>query len=169
MIFHSRKVFVDDVLFGLVEKTILTYVHYALVDYILATCTFALWMSKCVHNVFTVVVNFLSNKWEAKHITIRLFEMFDTNGVAMAPRLHQLWISFLLPKTYLLMLKNEGFNLHTYASALNFVVLCVSLAMMEPFEGSCFEHALSKVCQYATIDEKGCPWTILCIYNHCPS
>jgi hypothetical protein len=52
------------------------------------------------------------------------------------------------------MLKNEGFNLHTDASPLNFVVLCVSLAMMEPFDGSCFGHVLSKVCQYATIDEK---------------
>jgi hypothetical protein len=26
--------------------------------------------------------------------------------------------------------------------------------MMEPFDGSCFGHALSKVCEYATIDEK---------------
>jgi hypothetical protein len=96
MIFHSRKVFVDDVLFGLVGKTILTNMYYALVDYVSATCTFALWMSKCVHDVFTIVVNFLSNKWEAKHITIELFEVFDTNGVVMAPRLHQLLDKFSL-------------------------------------------------------------------------
>jgi hypothetical protein len=42
-------------------------------------------MSKGVHDVFVVVVNFLSSKWEAKHITIELFEMFDTNGATMAP------------------------------------------------------------------------------------
>jgi hypothetical protein len=40
--FPSIKVFVDDVLFRLVEKTIFTYVRSALVDYILVTCTFAL-------------------------------------------------------------------------------------------------------------------------------
>jgi len=45
-------------------------------------------------------------------------------------------------------------NLQTCASALNFVVSCASLAMMEPFDGLCFGHALSKVCQYATTDEK---------------
>jgi hypothetical protein len=89
----------------LVEKTIFTYVRSALVDYILVTCTFALWMSKCVHDVFTIVVNFLSNKWEAKYITIRLFEVSDTNGVTMAPRLQQLLDEFSLPKRSLLMLK----------------------------------------------------------------
>jgi hypothetical protein len=26
--------------------------------------------------------------------------------------------------------------------------------MFEPFDGSCFEHALSKVCQYVTIYDK---------------
>ncbi len=59
--------------------------HPALVNCILATCTFDLWMSKGEHDVFVVVVNFLSSKWEAKHITIELFEMFDTNGATMAP------------------------------------------------------------------------------------
>jgi hypothetical protein len=87
VVFPSKKVFVDDVLFGLVEKTMLTYVHPTLVDCILATCTFDLWMSKGVHDVFVVVVNFLSNKWEANHTTIGLFEVFDTSGATMAPRL----------------------------------------------------------------------------------
>jgi hypothetical protein len=44
-------------------------------------------MSKGTHDVFVVVVNFLSSKWEAKHITIKLFEMSNTCGAAMAPRL----------------------------------------------------------------------------------
>jgi hypothetical protein len=34
------------------------------------------------------------------------------------------------------------------------LVSCVSLAMMEPFNGSYFGHALSKVCQYATTYDK---------------
>jgi hypothetical protein len=154
VIFPSRKVFVDDVFFGLVEKTILTYVHSTFANYILGTYTFTLWMSKCVHDVFTIVVNFLSNKWKAKHVTIGLFEMFDTNGVAMTPRLHQLLDKFSLTQKIFVYVKDEGFNIHTYASALNFVVSCVSLAMMESFNGSYFGHALSKVCQYATTDDK---------------
>jgi hypothetical protein len=44
-------------------------------------------MSKGAHDVFAIVVNFLSNKWEAKHIIIELFEVSDTSGVVMAPRL----------------------------------------------------------------------------------
>jgi hypothetical protein len=42
MVFPSKKVFVDDVFFGLMEKTMVTYVHLALVDCILATCAFDL-------------------------------------------------------------------------------------------------------------------------------
>jgi hypothetical protein len=86
VVFPSRKVFVDDMFFGLVEKTMLTYVHPALVDCILAICTFDLWMLKGAHDVF-VVVNFLSSKWEPKHITIELSEVFNTSGATMAPTL----------------------------------------------------------------------------------
>jgi len=67
----------------------LTYVHPTLVNWISATYTFDLWMSKGAHDVFTIVVNFLSNKWEAKHIITELFEVFDTSGVVVAPRLQQ--------------------------------------------------------------------------------
>jgi hypothetical protein len=41
-----------------------------------------------------------------------------------------------------------------FTSALNLVVSRASLAMFEPFDGSCFEHAPSKVCQYVIMDEK---------------
>jgi hypothetical protein len=126
MIFPSKKAFVDDVFLGLVEKTIFTYVHSAFANYISAIYTFALWMSKCVHDVFTIVVNFLFNKWKAKHVVIGLFEMFNTNGVAMTLRLHQLLDKFFLTQKFFAYVKDEGFNIHTYASALNFVVSCVS-------------------------------------------
>jgi hypothetical protein len=48
----------------------------------------------------------------------------------------------------------EGFNLQTCASGLNSIVSCANLVMMESFNGSCFGHVLSKVCQYATTDNK---------------
>jgi hypothetical protein len=87
VVFPSINVFVDDVLSRLVEKTMLPYVHPALANYISTTCTFDLWISKGANDMFIVVVNFLSNKWEAKHVTIGLFEVSDISGVAMAPRL----------------------------------------------------------------------------------
>jgi len=59
IVFPSKKTFVEDVLLGLVEKTMITYVQLALVDYLLETCTFDLWMWKGEHNVF--VINYISN------------------------------------------------------------------------------------------------------------
>jgi len=91
-----------------VEKTMFTYVHFALADFISTTCTFDLWMSKSVHDVFIVVVNFFSSKWEAQHVTIELFELFNNNGVAMAPRLQQLLDKFSLTQKILVYVKDEG-------------------------------------------------------------
>jgi hypothetical protein len=39
----------------------ITYVQFALVDYLLAISTFDLWMSKGTQNVFGVAMNFISN------------------------------------------------------------------------------------------------------------
>ncbi len=44
--------------------------------------------------------------------------------------------------------------MHTCVNALNFIVSCNNLELLEPFEGPCSAHALSKVCQYAMINEK---------------
>jgi len=102
-------------------------------------------MSKGVHDVFIVVVNFLSNKWEAKHITIRPFEMSNTSGVTMAPRIQQLLEKFSLTQKIFVYVKDEGYILQTCVNTLNSIVSCANLAMMEPFDGSCFGHALLKV------------------------
>jgi hypothetical protein len=56
VVFPSKKMIVKEVLHTLVEKTLVTYVQLTL-----ATCTFDLWMFTRVHDVFTLVVNFLSN------------------------------------------------------------------------------------------------------------
>ncbi len=88
-----------------------TYVHLALANYILATYTFDLWMSKGEHDVFIVVVNFLSSKWEAKHVTIELFEVSDINDATIAPRLQQLLDKFFLTQKILVYVKDEGSNL----------------------------------------------------------
>ena len=48
----------------------------------------------------------------------------------------------------------QGYNLATMTSILKIVVSCKELGQVVSFEGSCFGHALSKACQYASTDEK---------------
>jgi hypothetical protein len=55
--------------------------------------------------------------------------------------------------------------LQTYANGLNSIVSCASLVMIEPFNGSCFEHALSKVCQYVATDEKVATYCFTHLYK----
>jgi hypothetical protein len=105
--FLANFFFVDDVFFGLVEKTMFTYVHHALADCISTTSTFDLWMSKGAHDVFIVVVNFLSSKCKAKHIIIGLFIVSNTSGATMAPRLQQLLDKFFLTQKMFAYVKDE--------------------------------------------------------------
>jgi hypothetical protein len=81
-----KKTFVGKALLSLVEKTMTIYVQPTLVNCLSTICTFDLWMSKGTHDVFDVI-NFISNDWEAKHVTIKLFEVLNTSGVTMAPKL----------------------------------------------------------------------------------
>jgi len=53
-------------------------------------------MSKGTRDVFVVVVNFISSDWEIKHVTIGLFEVSNTRGVAMVPKLQKLLDKFPL-------------------------------------------------------------------------
>jgi len=75
VIFPSTKAFVEKILPNLVKETINTYVVHALVDYLSTTCTFDLWMFKGAHDIFVVIVNLISSDWEAKRVTIGLFEV----------------------------------------------------------------------------------------------
>ncbi len=98
----------DEILPILVGKTMVTYVLYGLEKCLLATCTFELW--KGAHDIFVVVINFLSNKWEAKRVTIGLFEVSDTNGATVVPKL-QLFHRFSFIHKIFAHVKDEGSNL----------------------------------------------------------
>ncbi len=91
---HPRRVLLKKLVrFGL--KTMTIYMQPALVDCISTTYIFYLWMSKGTRDVFVVGVNFISNDWEAKHVTIELFQVSDMNSVAMVPKLQELLDRFL--------------------------------------------------------------------------
>jgi hypothetical protein len=39
-----------------------------------------------MHDIFAMVVNFIFNDWKVKHVTISLFEVIDTSGIIMVPK-----------------------------------------------------------------------------------
>ncbi len=52
--------------------------------------------------------------------------------------------------------KDEGSNLNTITTVLKSIVSCDMLGLEESFQGTCFGHAFSKVCQYVIIEEIFC-------------
>jgi hypothetical protein len=50
--------------------------------------------------------------------------------------------------------KDEGFYLNTMITSLKSMISCNVLDLKESFQGTCFDHAFSKMCQYATTYEK---------------
>jgi hypothetical protein len=88
-------------------------------------------MLKGAHDIFVVVVNFISNDWEAKYVSIGLFEVIDTSGIALAPKLQELLHKFTLIEKIVVYVNGEGCDLQIGASALNFVVSCNTLGLLE--------------------------------------
>ncbi len=144
--FPIQKAFVENVLLNLVEKTMVMYVQLALASCLLAIRTFDLWMLKGVHDIFVVNVNFISNNQETNHLTIGLFEVIKTSGITMVLKLQELLDRFTFMEKIVAYVKDEGSNLQTCASVFNSIVSCGNLGSLEPFDGSCFGHELSKVC-----------------------
>jgi hypothetical protein len=67
-------------------------------------------------------------------------------------------------------IKDDGYNLQTCGSAFIFVVSCKFLASLQPFDDSYLGHPLSKVCQYAIVNEKvaiGLPFAFIKAIQKC--
>ncbi len=56
----------------------------------------------------------------------------------------------------LVYVKNEDNNLNTLENVLSIATSYKLLELEKPFANTYFGHVMSKVCQYATIDEKVC-------------
>ncbi len=50
--------------------------------------------------------------------------------------------------------KDEGNNLSTMAATLCSIIICQPLKLNQVYESTCFGHVMSKVCQYATYNDK---------------
>jgi hypothetical protein len=70
-----------------VKKTNQLYVFPALAKCYYAIISFDLWMSKRTYDVFALVIKFLNNDWQPKHVTISLFEAIETLGQSLVKSL----------------------------------------------------------------------------------
>jgi hypothetical protein len=52
--------------------------------------------------------------------------------------------------------KDEGCNLNIMTTTLKSIINCDVLSLEKSFQITCFGHAFSKACSYATIDEIFC-------------
>jgi len=77
-------------LLNLVKKTKQTYVLVILTKCVFTLANYDLWVSKMAHDVFALIVNFLKENWMLKHITIKLFETFETVGQTLIRSLQNL-------------------------------------------------------------------------------
>ncbi len=89
--FPCRKVFIWKVIFTLMKQTLIAYVQFSLAKFLSTTCTFNLWMLKGAHNVFAMIVNFLSTNCEPKDVIIGLFKTHDMNETTMAMKLKEIF------------------------------------------------------------------------------
>ncbi len=156
IVFPLKKTFSQEILVDLVEKMKQEYMLPKLKQCYSVITSFDLWMSKGAHDVFTLVINFLNEKWQPKHVTIGLFEANETIGQAMARNLTELLNKYDLRKKNVAYVKDEGANLNARKIILKFVVNCEVLGMEENFQGTFFGHAFSKACQYGKAKKKVC-------------
>jgi hypothetical protein len=66
VVIPSKKLFFQEFLCNLVEKTRELYVLLQLVECLLTTTSFGLRMSKKTYEIFALVVNFLNANWQPK-------------------------------------------------------------------------------------------------------
>jgi hypothetical protein len=113
-------------------------------------------MSKGAYDVFALMINFSSSDWQPKHVTISLFEATKTTGQALVRNLTKLLDKYGLRKKIIAYVKNEGSNFNVMTTALKAIINSEPLGLEESFQGTCFGHAFSKVCQYGITKEKLC-------------
>jgi hypothetical protein len=123
--------------------------------------TFDLWMSWCGFDTFRLVVDFVDDECIPQHVTVSIFEVAGTSGVALAEVIKWLLNEFGLTDRVLAYVKDDDTNLNMLATSQIFLVKCKSLGIDEPYPKIYFEHVMSKACQYGTND------TIICVWMTC--
>ncbi len=96
---------------------------------------------------FALVMKFLGKYWVPKHINIDLFDTLGRN-------LQDLSQKYGLIKLILVYVKYEASSSNIMINILKSMVNYESLGVAKKIQSICFGHVISKVCQYAIVDEK---------------
>jgi hypothetical protein len=59
-------------------------------------------------DVFVVVMSFISNDWDVKHVTIGLFEVLNTSSATMVLKLQELLDKYSFIQKILVLLRMKG-------------------------------------------------------------
>ncbi len=78
------------------------------------------------------------------------------NGQTLAKNLIELLDTYELKRKIVTSIKDEGFNVNTMITSLKSIISCDVLGLEKNIQGTSFDRAIFKTCQYATIDEKVC-------------
>jgi len=144
----------EEILPMMVEKCLEEYVTSFLDATSTTITTFDLRINRRARDIFALVINLLTPQWEHCHGCVGFFEVDDTIGVGLTKQMKVLLEKFKLTSNIFCFVKYEGIILGTTVATLRFVVTCEALKLDAPFDGSYFGHAMNKVAQYATFDEK---------------
>jgi hypothetical protein len=73
-------------------------------------------------DTFALVINYLNESWMPQHVTIGLFEVYETIGLSMASYLHSLLENYDLMHCMIAFVKNESNNLISMVTTLCSIV-----------------------------------------------
>ncbi len=110
VVYPFKKLFSQEILSNLVEKMKQIYVLPKLTNCIFAIASFDLYMSKGVHDIFVLVINFLESNWQPKkvYVTIGLFEATKITRQTLTNNLMKLFDQYGLQNKIIAYVKNEG-------------------------------------------------------------
>jgi len=96
----------------------------SLAKVIMVTTTFDLWMFHGLFDTFTLVVNYINQKWEPCHTIMGIFEVHETTWATMPLQLRDLFVKYDLLNKVIAYVKDEGTN------GLTNIMSCVPLVLL---------------------------------------
>jgi hypothetical protein len=128
-----------------------------LVNYTIVNVIFDLWMNRTRIDIFSLVINFIDDVWVPRHVTIGLFEAFNSTRATFVKIVKLFLVEFQLIEKIISYVEDGKSNQNTLATTLFIVVSCVPLQLVNPFVSWCFRDVnFIKVCYYATNNAKVC-------------
>jgi len=93
----------NEIILQMTKKCFAKYITPLLEACVTCTTTFDLWTTKGTSNTFFLMVNFLYDNCEPKHVKLRLFEASNTTNATLARQLHELLEKFDITKNKIVM------------------------------------------------------------------